>query len=43
MRVGLIGYGLAGEVFHAPLIKAADMEEIRKEVAAQEAQIAEGK
>jgi scyllo-inositol 2-dehydrogenase (NADP+) len=23
LRVGLIGYGMAGEVFHAPLISAA--------------------
>ncbi|MEY4443961.1 MAG: hypothetical protein RL301_40 [Actinomycetota bacterium] len=26
MRVGLVGYGLAGKVFHAPLISAAGME-----------------
>ena len=26
MRVGLVGYGLAGKIFHAPLISAADME-----------------
>ena len=37
IRVGLVGYGLAGQVFHAPLIRACDRMELAAVLTSREA------